>query len=99
MKVQIQLNCRCTRFTAYDLKKLIDLHSLSDLTDANVFMESLDPTLFPGVNSSVEVHSGFADEHALTASIILKEVKSLISQYNANSVTLVSIEHFVTTLK
>ncbi|KAG1751228.1 Alpha/Beta hydrolase protein [Suillus lakei] len=62
---------------------------MSDLTDANVLMESLDPTLFPGVDSSVEVHSGFADEHALTASIILKEVKSLISQYNANSVTLV----------
>ncbi|KAG1770893.1 Alpha/Beta hydrolase protein [Suillus placidus] len=62
---------------------------LSDLTDANVLMERLDPTLFPGVDSSVEVHSGFANEHALTASIILKEVKSLISQYNASSVTLV----------
>ncbi|KAG2037817.1 Alpha/Beta hydrolase protein [Suillus americanus] len=62
---------------------------LSDLTDADIPMEPLDPTLFPGVNSSVEVHSGFANEHALTASIILKEVESLISQYNANSVTLV----------
>ncbi|KAG1770869.1 Alpha/Beta hydrolase protein [Suillus placidus] len=62
---------------------------LADLTDANALMERLDPMLFPGVDSSVEVHSGFANEHALTASIILKEVKSLISQYNANSVTLV----------
>ncbi|KAG2028438.1 Alpha/Beta hydrolase protein, partial [Suillus americanus] len=62
---------------------------LADLTDANAFMERLDPMLFPGVDSSVEVHSGFANEHALTANIILKEVKSLISRYNANSVALV----------
>lgn len=62
---------------------------MADLTDANIFMERLDPMLFPGVDKSVEVHSGFANEHALTASIILKEVKSLISQYSARSVTLV----------
>lgn len=62
---------------------------LSDLTDANVLMGPLDPVLFPGIDSSVEVHSGFANEHALTASIILEEVMSLISQYNTNSVTLV----------
>ncbi|KAG1772392.1 Alpha/Beta hydrolase protein [Suillus occidentalis] len=49
----------------------------------------LTPRFSPVSIGSVEVHSGFADEHALTASIILKEVKSLISQYNANSVTLV----------
>ncbi|KAG2129110.1 Alpha/Beta hydrolase protein [Suillus clintonianus] len=62
---------------------------LSDLTDADVLMERLNSTLFPGVDTSVEVHSGFADEHALTASIILEEVKSLISQYDASSVTLI----------
>ncbi|KAJ8595223.1 alpha/beta-hydrolase [Rhizopogon salebrosus TDB-379] len=62
---------------------------LSDLTDVNFIMEKLNSTLFPGVNSDVEVHGGFADEQALTASIILDEVKSLISQYNANTVTLV----------
>ncbi|KAG1872460.1 alpha beta-hydrolase [Suillus subalutaceus] len=62
---------------------------LADLTDANALTRRLDPTLFPGVDSNVEVHRGFADEHALTASIILKEVKSLISQYNAKSVTLI----------
>lgn len=62
---------------------------LSDLTDASVLMGPLDPVLFPGIDSSVEVHSGFANEHALTASIILEEVMSLISQYNTNSVTLV----------
>lgn len=74
-----------------------DVRSLSDLTDANFIMEKLNSTLFPGVNSDVEVHGGFADEQALTASIILDEVKSLISQYNANTVTLVSIVHFTST--
>ncbi|KAG2037862.1 Alpha/Beta hydrolase protein [Suillus americanus] len=62
---------------------------LADLTDADALTRHLDPTLFPSVNSNIEVHSGFANEHALTASIILKEVKSLISQYNAKSVTLI----------
>jgi hypothetical protein len=98
MKVQTQPNCGCMCFTAYDLRKLIVIHSLAVLTDADIFMERPDPMLFPGVDSSVELHSGFANEHASTASIILKEVKSLISQHNVKSVTLVSIEHLVTTL-
>lgn len=99
MKGQTQLQCRCKCFTARDSGKLIGLHSLAVLTDANALVEHLDSTLFPGVDRSVKVHSGFADEHAKTASAILTEVKSLISQYNATSVTLVSIKHFVTTLK
>ncbi|KAG1822827.1 uncharacterized protein BJ212DRAFT_1330682 [Suillus subaureus] len=57
---------------------------LADLTDANALTKRLNPTLF----------SGSPDEHASTANTISKEVKSLISQYNAKSVTLVSIEHF-----
>ncbi|KAF8133739.1 alpha beta-hydrolase [Boletus edulis] len=61
----------------------------SDLTDVGIIMTSLDPTLFPGVDSSVQVHSGFANEHTQTAQIILNQVKSLISQYGATSVTLV----------
>ncbi|KAG6377045.1 alpha beta-hydrolase [Boletus reticuloceps] len=61
----------------------------SDLTDVGIIMKSLDPTLFPGLDSSVQVHSGFANEHTQTAQIILNQVKSLISQYGATSVTLV----------
>ncbi|KAH7885279.1 Alpha/Beta hydrolase protein [Phlebopus sp. FC_14] len=60
---------------------------LSDLTDVDIVMESLDQTLFPGVASNVQVHSGFANEHAKTASTILSEVKNLISQRGASSVT------------
>ena len=33
-------------------------------TDLDAFQEKLDSTLFPGVSSSVEVHSGFAKEQA-----------------------------------
>ncbi|KAI9573644.1 Alpha/Beta hydrolase protein [Boletus coccyginus] len=62
---------------------------LSDLTDVNLVMEKLDSTLFPGVDNSVQVHSGFANEHAQTAPTILNRVKSLISQHGATSVTLI----------
>jgi hypothetical protein len=43
---------------------LITRVSLADLTDAEIVRESLDSSLFPGISSSVEVHSGFANEQA-----------------------------------
>ena len=36
----------------------------ADATDLDAFLESLDPTLFPGISSSVKAHSGFAREQA-----------------------------------
>ncbi|KAI0699167.1 alpha/beta-hydrolase [Cerioporus squamosus] len=62
---------------------------LSDLTDVNLFTKSLDTTLFPGVPSSVQVHGGFADEHAKTAAPILAEVKSLLATTGYTNVFLV----------
>ncbi|KAF9055682.1 lipase class 3 family protein [Panaeolus papilionaceus] len=61
----------------------------ADATDANAFLESLDSTLFPGVSSSVEAHSGFANEHAKTANTILSAVQSTISAHGAKQVTVV----------
>ncbi|EIM81619.1 alpha/beta-hydrolase [Stereum hirsutum FP-91666 SS1] len=61
----------------------------SDLTDVNFSLDTLDSTLFPGVSSDVEVHNGFAAEHAKTAATILTEVKSLMSEHSATKVTLV----------
>lgn len=55
-------------------------------------MTSLNPTLFPGVSSSVLAHEGFLDAQAETAPQILAEVRSLLSQHNTNSLTLVSIK-------
>jgi hypothetical protein len=40
------------------------LYSEADATDADAFLESLDSTLFPGLSSSIEAHSGFANEQA-----------------------------------
>ncbi|EIW78144.1 alpha beta-hydrolase [Coniophora puteana RWD-64-598 SS2] len=61
----------------------------SDLTDADIPMENLDAGLFPGVPDAVQVHKGFADEHAKTAKDILTEVNNLISQHSATEVVLV----------
>lgn len=62
---------------------------MSDLTDINIIMDNLDSKLFPGVPSSVEVHDGFRNEHELTASTILAEVKRLMASKNTQSVTVV----------
>lgn len=74
-------------------------------TDANVFFKELDSSLFPGVSSSVKVHSGFANEQAKwvysfkttwslmklyrTAADILSAVQTAISQTSITTVTVV----------
>ncbi|KAI9510544.1 lipase [Russula earlei] len=60
-----------------------------DLTDLNFFLEPLDPSLFPGIPSTVEVHSGFADQHALTARTILTTVQQVLNAQGENTVTVV----------
>ncbi|KAJ7134772.1 Alpha/Beta hydrolase protein [Mycena epipterygia] len=62
---------------------------MSDLTDLNVFKGELNSTLFPGDLSGIEVHTGFRDEHALTADEIQAEVKRLIAAKGATQVTVV----------
>ncbi|PFH47693.1 hypothetical protein AMATHDRAFT_197673 [Amanita thiersii Skay4041] len=62
---------------------------LSLLTDANILMGSLDPSLFPGISSDAQVHEGFRDAHAKTASNVLSEVKKLMSAHSTNKITLV----------
>ncbi|PPR00191.1 hypothetical protein CVT26_009043 [Gymnopilus dilepis] len=61
----------------------------ADATDANAFLESLDSSLFPGLSSSIEAHSGFANEQAKTATTILSNVQKAISAHGAKQVTLV----------
>ena len=43
--------------------------------------ESLSSALFPGLSSSVQVHSGFANEHAKPASSILSAVQDTLSKF------------------
>lgn len=64
-------------------------HRESDLTDIDIIMTSLSASLFPNLPGGIEVHQGFADEHAKTASQILSTVKQIISERGATSVTLV----------
>ncbi|KAI0335878.1 alpha/beta-hydrolase [Cubamyces sp. BRFM 1775] len=58
----------------------------SDLTDVNFFLDDLDTSLFPGTTHAIQVHNGFAAEHAKTANTILAEVKKLLSQTGAKQV-------------
>jgi predicted lipase len=67
------------------------LSRLSDLSDINILMGNLDSNLFPGISSSVLVHEGFRNEHAITAPTILKEVQRLMSLKNTNNIALVSL--------
>ncbi|GJE90908.1 lipase family protein [Phanerochaete sordida] len=59
------------------------------LTDIDLVPAPLSAALFPGVASSVLVHSGFRDAHAKSATDVLAAVQSALSQHGASQVTLV----------
>jgi len=59
------------------------------VTDVDFFLTNLNSTLFPGVSSSIQVHNGFADEHAKTADSVLAAVKTALQQSSLNKVTVV----------
>jgi len=65
---------------------------LADLTDADFFLGSLDSSLFPGLSSSIEVHSGFASEQADTAATILTEVQNTLAAH-PGSTTVTTVGH------
>ncbi|KAF9236092.1 Alpha/Beta hydrolase protein [Melanogaster broomeanus] len=59
------------------------------ITDADFFLTNLDSTLFPGISSSIEVHNGFADAQADTATDVLAAVQTTMTKYGTSSVTMV----------
>ncbi|KAJ3762598.1 Alpha/Beta hydrolase protein [Lentinula raphanica] len=61
----------------------------SDLTDIDIPLAKPSNALFPGISSSVEVHSGFLNEHALSARSILAEVDSLMASKGVNKIVAV----------
>ncbi|KAI6041883.1 Alpha/Beta hydrolase protein [Pisolithus marmoratus] len=67
-----------------DPSKLLPL-----ITDANFFLTHLDSSLFPGIPSDIEVHDGFKDAQASTASEVLTAVQTTMSKYGITTVTLV----------
>ncbi|KAJ7777400.1 Alpha/Beta hydrolase protein [Mycena metata] len=62
---------------------------LALVTDSDFFLDSLSPTLFPGLSSSIEVHNGFANEQAKTAPQVLAAVQTALSQFSLKKVTIV----------
>jgi hypothetical protein len=52
----------------------------ADLTDVNFFLEPLDPSLFQGIPSDVEVHNGFAHEQARYVALVA--LTAYACQYN-----------------
>ncbi|KAG1816416.1 Alpha/Beta hydrolase protein, partial [Suillus subaureus] len=85
-------------FVGYDptLDTVIVSHQGTDpseilplITDADFFLTNLDSTLFPGISSDIEVHNGFGDAQASTATDVLAAVESTMSTYSTTSVTLV----------
>ncbi|EIN06274.1 lipase [Punctularia strigosozonata HHB-11173 SS5] len=58
------------------------------LIDANFIPGPLSQSLFPGISSSVEVHSGFRDSHSRSAEGVLAGVQAALAKYDTTSVTL-----------
>lgn len=67
-----------------DPKKLMPL-----ITDADFFLDPLDQTLFPGIDPGIEVHNGFAEAHAETATDVLTAVNTALTKSGFNQVTIV----------
>ncbi|KAI0792242.1 lipase [Abortiporus biennis] len=85
-------------FVGFDptLKTVIVSHQGTDtsqiepiLTDGDIITETLDSTLFPGISSDIEVHSGFTKAQSLAANDVLAAVKTAISSFKATQVTIV----------
>ncbi|KAK0194813.1 alpha/beta-hydrolase [Armillaria mellea] len=79
-----------------DLETVIVAHQGTDtskllpvITDINYGLTELDDDLFPGIDSDIEVHSGFKESQADTATDVLAAVTSAMSNYSTKSVTVV----------
>jgi len=52
------------------------LSLIADLTDADLILETLDQTLFPGVPSNLKAHQGFLNAQSRAAAAVLTAVKA-----------------------
>ncbi|KAF9256516.1 alpha/beta-hydrolase [Marasmius fiardii PR-910] len=85
-------------YVGYDptLKTVIVGHQGTDpskiiplITDIDILLGPLNPSLFPGVSPSVKVHNGFRDEQAKFATQVLTAVQQALSANSADTVTVV----------
>ncbi|KAG6827784.1 hypothetical protein H0H92_010477 [Tricholoma furcatifolium] len=56
---------------------------------ADFFLGELDPTLFYGIDTDIQVHDGFRDAHAETAEHVLSAVQAALAQSGLSNVTVV----------
>ncbi|PCH44548.1 lipase [Wolfiporia cocos MD-104 SS10] len=82
-------------FVGYDptLDQVIVSHQGTDpeeilplITDADIVKINLDSTLFPGLSTDIEVHEGFADAQAQTATDVLSAVQTTMSTYGTSNI-------------
>jgi predicted lipase len=59
------------------------------LVDADFFWDSLSPSLFPGISSSIQVHDGFTNAQANSAAAVLAAVKRIMSERGVTKATIV----------
>ncbi|KAI0788152.1 lipase [Fomes fomentarius] len=57
------------------------------LTDGDIIFDPLDKKLFPGLPSSIKVHSGFSGSQARSASGVLAAVKTALAKFGTKKVT------------
>jgi len=85
-------------FVGYDptLDTVIVSHQGTDpeeilplIEDADIAKEALNSSLFPGISSSISVHSGFANAQAKTATQVLAAVQTTMSKHSTSKVTVV----------
>ncbi|KAM5534497.1 hypothetical protein V8D89_011829 [Ganoderma adspersum] len=58
------------------------------LTDSDISLINLDSDLFPGLDSSIQAHKGFADAHSRSADDILAAVKQALNKFSTSKVLL-----------
>ncbi|KIJ21143.1 hypothetical protein PAXINDRAFT_6912 [Paxillus involutus ATCC 200175] len=68
--------------------------------DGDFFLTNLNSTLFPWLSSSIEVHNGFGDAQAYTATDVLAAVQTAMSTHRTTAVTMVghSIRQYMSVL-
>jgi hypothetical protein len=65
IKERISVTCGCGSSIQNLIFISLVTNSMAIATDTRLFQMNLDPNLFPGVSSSIEVHYGFSQQHAM----------------------------------
>ena len=62
---------------------------LADLTDLDFSLTNLNSTLFPGLSSNIQAHSGFLDTHSRSAGGVLAGVNAAMADTGSTTVWII----------